>query len=98
MCSSCRSSTRSNSGESLTIPIVLVTVQNPAEMVELVDTQVSGTCGGNPVEVRVLFSAWLLLYTQGTVVPRLVRGIQKESAPRLDPADKPRDDGESTSP
>ncbi len=28
-----------------------------AEMVKLVDTQVSGTCGGNPVEVRVLFSA-----------------------------------------
>ncbi len=26
-------------------------------MVKLVDTQVSGTCGGNPVEVRVLFSA-----------------------------------------
>jgi hypothetical protein len=28
-----------------------------AEMVELVDTQVSGTCGSNPVEVRVLSSA-----------------------------------------
>lgn len=28
-----------------------------AEVVELVDTQVSGTCGGNSVEVRVLFSA-----------------------------------------
>jgi len=26
-------------------------------VVELVDTQVSGICGGNPVEVRVLFSA-----------------------------------------
>ncbi len=26
-------------------------------MVKLVDTQVSGTCGGNSVEVRVLFSA-----------------------------------------
>jgi hypothetical protein len=23
----------------------------------MVDTQVSGTCGGNPVEVQVLFSA-----------------------------------------
>lgn len=32
-----------------------------AEMVELVDTQASGVCGGNPVEVRVLFSAPLLL-------------------------------------
>ena len=28
-----------------------------AEVVKLVDTQVSGTCGGNPVEVRVLSSA-----------------------------------------
>lgn len=26
-----------------------------AGMVELVDTQASGACGGNPVEVRVLF-------------------------------------------
>ena len=28
-----------------------------AEMVELVDTQASGACGGNSVEVQVLFSA-----------------------------------------
>ncbi len=28
-----------------------------AGMVELVDTQASGACGGNPVEVRVLFPA-----------------------------------------
>ncbi len=26
-------------------------------MVKLVDTQASGACGGNPVEVQVLFSA-----------------------------------------
>ncbi len=32
-----------------------------AEVVKLVDTQVSGACGGNPVEVRVLFSAPLLI-------------------------------------
>ncbi len=28
-----------------------------AEMVKLVDTHASGACGGNPVEVQVLFSA-----------------------------------------
>ena len=28
-----------------------------AEVVKLVDTQASGACGGNPVEVRVLSSA-----------------------------------------
>jgi hypothetical protein len=32
-------------------------VNYKAEVVKLVDTQVSGTCGGNPVEVQVLSSA-----------------------------------------
>jgi hypothetical protein len=31
-----------------------------AEVVELVDTQVSGTCGSNPVGVRVPPSAWFV--------------------------------------
>lgn len=31
-----------------------------AEMVKLVDTQASGACRGNPVEVRILFSAYLI--------------------------------------
>lgn len=37
-------------------------------MVELVDTQASGACGGNPVEVRVLFPVpyiyYLLFFSQ----------------------------------
>ncbi len=32
-------------------------VLSHAEVVELVDTQASEACGGNPVEVQVLFSA-----------------------------------------
>ena len=32
-------------------------IHSIAEMVELVDTPASGAGGGNPVEVRVLFSA-----------------------------------------
>jgi peptide deformylase len=42
----------------LTIESVIARVYAYAEVVELVDTQVSGTCGGNPVEVRVLSPAF----------------------------------------
>ncbi len=48
----------------LTKKIILSKVHSSqAGMVELVDTQVSGTCGGNPVEVRVLFSAHIFFRT-----------------------------------
>jgi hypothetical protein len=39
------------------ITVTQISFKICAEMVELVDTQVSDACGGNPVEVRVLFSA-----------------------------------------
>lgn len=41
----------------LTKRLALTKLTTIAEMVELVDTQVSDACGGNPVEVQVLFSA-----------------------------------------
>lgn len=40
-----------------------------AEVVKLVDTQVSGTCGGNSVEVQVLSSA------PNITLPHTVEGL-----------------------
>ena len=53
--------------------MILSRVQAIAEVVKLVDTQVSGTCGGNPVEVRVLSSALtgFLMYRQMDVEEQL---------------------------
>ena len=53
--------------------MILSRVQAIAEVVKLVDTQVSGTCGGNPVEVRVLSSALtgFLMYRQTDVEEQL---------------------------
>ena len=46
----------------LTVTAILSNLPANAEVVELVDTLASGASGGNPVEVRVLFSVPLIKF------------------------------------
>jgi hypothetical protein len=48
--------------QTLTARLILSILATNAEMVELVDTLASGASGGNPVEVRVLFSAPKIIF------------------------------------
>ena len=49
----------------LTTKTIVSRVATHAGVVELVDTQASGVCGGNPVEVQVLSSVYVLSVANG---------------------------------
>lgn len=49
----------------LTTKTIISKVLAHAGVVELVDTQASGVCGGNPVEVQVLSSVCISLSSKG---------------------------------